>query len=245
MAAYPLMPKATAVWLVDNTALTFDQIADFCGLHPLEIQALADGDVNAGIMGTSPIMSGELTAEEIARCEKTTTARLKMLKTDLPKPRVRAKGPRYTPVNKRQEKPNAIAHLLKTYPQLADVQIAKLIGSTKPTIEAIRSKTHPLTSTIKPADPVMLGLCTADELEKALKRANRRVEREEAKNGGGKKAQASDDAGYGAGDDEHDAPSMDPGADAVSQQVTEGDSQNPHDGENQDEQPGWRTAENG
>ena len=197
------MPKATAVWLVDNTALTFDQIADFCGLHPLEIQALADGDVNAGIMGTSPILSGELTAEEIARCEKTTNARLKMLKTDLPKPRARSKGPRYTPVNKRQEKPNAISFLLKTYPQLADVQIAKLIGSTKPTIEAIRNKTHPLTATIKPIDPVVIGLCSGEELEKALRRANRRIEREQ----GGKPVaaesdvNASDEAGYGSADD--------------------------------------------
>ena len=209
--AYPLMPKATAVWLVDNTALTFDQIADFCGLHPLEVQALADGDVNAGIMGTSPLLAGELTAEEIARCEKTTNARLKLLKSELPKPRARSKGPRYTPVNKRQEKPNAIAFLLKTYPQLADVQIAKLIGSTKPTIEAIRSKTHPLTATIKPVDPVVIGLCSGEEMEKALKRANRRVEREQ----GGKPVAvesdvtASDEAGYGSADDTHDAPNYD------------------------------------
>ena len=208
---YPLMPKATAVWLVDNTALTFDQIADFCGLHPLEIQALADGDVNAGIMGMSPILSGELTAEEIARCEKTTNARLKLLKTDLPKPRARSKGPRYTPVNKRQEKPNAIAFLLKTYPQLADVQIAKLIGSTKPTIEAIRSKTHPLTASIKPVDPVVIGLCSGEEMEKALKRANRRLERER----GGKPVAeqsdvaASDEAGYGSGDDVSEEPHYD------------------------------------
>lgn len=206
MAAYPLMPKSTAVWLVDNTSLTFDQIADFCGLHPLEIQALADGDVNAGIMGMSPILAGELTVEEIARCEKTSTARLKMLKTDLPKPRARSKGPRYTPVNKRQEKPNAISFLLKTYPQLADVQIAKLIGSTKPTIEAIRSKTHPLTSTIKPVDPVSIGLCSSDELEKALKRANRRIEREQ----GGKQVAAQentaeDDAVEDAAPQENDA----------------------------------------
>lgn len=209
--AYPLMPKATAVWLVDNTALTFDQIADFCGLHPLEVQALADGDVNAGIMGTSPLLAGELTAEEIARCEKNTNARLKLLKSELPKPRARSKGPRYTPVNKRQEKPNAIAFLLKTYPQLADVQIAKLIGSTKPTIEAIRSKTHPLTATIKPVDPVVIGLCSGEEMEKALKRANRRVEREQ----GGKPiavesdVTASDEAGYGSADDTHDAPNYD------------------------------------
>ena len=177
MAAYPLMPKATASWLVDNTALTFDQIAEFCNLHPLEVQALADGEVNTGIMGTSPILSGELTAEEIARCEKNTNARLKMLKNDLPKPRARSKGPRYTPVTKRAEKPNAIFYLLKKYPELADVQIARLVGSTKPTVDAIRNKMHPSTATLKPIDPVSIGLCTADELEKAIKKAQRRTER--------------------------------------------------------------------
>lgn len=175
--AYPLMPKATASWLVDNTTLTFDQIAEFCGLHPLEIQALADGDVNTGIMGANPVQNGELTAEEIARCEKNSNAKLKMQKTDLPKPRVRSKGPRYTPVTKRAEKPNAIAYLLKRYPELADVQIAKLIGSTKPTVDAIRNKTHPATATLKPVDPVSIGLCTGEELEKAVRRAQRRAER--------------------------------------------------------------------
>lgn len=175
--AYPLMPKATAAWLVDNTALTFDQIADFCGLHPLEIQALADGEVNAGIMGASPLLNGELTAEEIARCEKNTNARLKMTKTDLPKPRARSKGPRYTPVTKRAEKPNAIAHLIKKYPDLADVQIVRLIGSTKPTVASIRNKTHPNIATLKPVDPVSIGLCTAVELEKAVQKAERRIQR--------------------------------------------------------------------
>lgn len=176
--AYPLMPKATAAWLVDNTALTFDQIAEFCGLHPLEVQALADGDVNAGIMGMNPIQNGELTAEEIARCEKTSNAKLKMLKTDLPKPRARSKGPRYTPVTKRAEKPNAVLHLLKKYPEMQDVQIAKLVGSTKPTVDAIRNRTHPAYNTLKPVDPVSIGLCTGEELEKAVRRAQRRVERE-------------------------------------------------------------------
>ena len=176
--AYPLMPKATASWLVDNTALTFEQIADFCGLHPLEVQALADGDVNAGIMGTNPILNGELTAEEIARCEKNSNAKLKMIKTDLPKPRARSKGPRYTPVTKRAEKPNAVLFLLKKHPELADVQIAKLVGSTKPTVDSIRNKTHPTYTTLKPSDPVMLGLCTNEELEKAVRRATRRMERE-------------------------------------------------------------------
>lgn len=176
--AYPLMPKATASWLVDNTTLTFDQIAEFCGLHPLEVQALADGEVNAGIMGANPIQNGELTQEEIERCEKAGNTKLKMMKTDLPKPKARAKGPRYTPVTKRAEKPNAVLYLLKQYPDLADVQIAKLVGSTKPTVASIRDKSHPLFSTLKPTEPVSIGLCTADELEKALRRAERRVARE-------------------------------------------------------------------
>ncbi len=184
MANYPLMPKATASWLVDNTALTFDQIAEFCNLHPLEVQALADGDVNSGIMGMSPILSGELTVDEIARCEKNTNARLKILKNDLPKPRARSKGPRYTPVTKRAEKPNAIFYLLRKYPDLADVQIARLVGSTKPTVDAVRNKTHPTQSMLKPVDPVSIGLCTADELEKAVKKAERRVAREAGKKPG-------------------------------------------------------------
>jgi hypothetical protein len=178
MANYPLMPKATAAWLVDNTALTFDQIAEFCNLHPLEVQALADGEVNSGIMGTSPILSGELTAEEIARCEKNSNAKLKMTKNDLPKPRARSKGPRYTPVTKRAEKPNAIFYLVKKYPELADVQVARLVGSTKPTVDSIRNKTYPGLATLKPVDPVSIGLCTGDELEKAVKKAGRRLERE-------------------------------------------------------------------
>ncbi|MBI3440639.1 MAG: DUF1013 domain-containing protein [Proteobacteria bacterium] len=178
MASYPLMPKAAAAWLVDNTALTFDQIADFCNLHPLEVQALPDGDVNSGIMGASPVLSGELTLEEIARCEKTGNTRLKMCKSDLPKPRARSKGPRYTPVTKRAEKPGAILYLAKKYPELADVQIARLIGSTKPTVAAVRNKTHPGINTLKPVDPVSIGLCTGDELEKAIKKAQRRIERQ-------------------------------------------------------------------
>jgi hypothetical protein len=195
--ATPLMPKATAAWLVDNTALTFDQIADFCGLHPLEVQALADGDVNTGIMGMSPLNNGELTAEEIARCEKNTNARLKMIKTNLPKPRARSKGPRYTPVTKRAEKPNAVAYLLKKHPELADVQIARLVGSTKPTVDAIRNRTHPASATLKPADPVLLGLCTADELEKALRRATRRNEREAKASGVSAPAEPQDTAAQG------------------------------------------------
>ncbi len=190
--AYPLMPKATAAWLVDNTTLTFDQIAEFCGLHPLEIQALADGDVNAGIMGMSPIQSGELTQEEISRCEANGNAKLKMLKTDLPKPRARSKGPRYTPVTKRAEKPNAVLWLLKNHPELADVQIAKLVGSTKPTVETIRNKTHAAMSSLRPVDPTSIGLCTVEEMEKTIKRAARRIERETKAAVGGQTAVVQD-----------------------------------------------------
>lgn len=205
--AYPLMPKATAAWLVDNTALTFDQIADFCGLHPLEVQALADGEVNSGIMGTNPIINGELTPDEIARCEKNVNAKLKMMKTDLPKPRARTKGPRYTPVTKRAEKPNAVAYLLKKYPELADVQVAKLVGSTKPTVDAIRNKTHPSSNTLKPADPVSLGLCTADELDRAVKKAQRRVERLAKAAASGQPLPADQDNGDDAEDNAPDTSS--------------------------------------
>jgi uncharacterized protein len=175
MAVTPLMPKATAAWLVDNTALTFDQIADFCGLHPLEVQALADGEGGNSIIGVNPLHNGELNADEIARCEKNSNTRLKMQRTTLPKPRARSKGPRYTPVTKRAEKPGAVLFLLKKFPDLADVQVARLVGSTKPTVAAIRDRSHPLMATIKPADPVLLGFCTGDELDKAVRKATRRL----------------------------------------------------------------------
>ena len=134
--AAPLMPKATAVWLVDNTSLTFDQIADYCGLHRLEVQGIADGEVAIGIQGIDPIANSQLTRNEIERCEKDPSARLKMLKLDLPEPSKRTKGPRYTPVAKRQDKPDAIAWLLRHHPELKESQIAKLIGTTKTTIQA-------------------------------------------------------------------------------------------------------------
>ncbi len=175
MTSHPLMPKATAVWLVDNTALTFIQIAEFCGIHELEVQALADGEVGYGIIGTNPLDSGELTKEEIARCEKDTALRLIAPKSDLPQPRLRSKGPRYTPVAKRGDKPNAIAYLLKNLPDLSDAQIVKLVGTTKPTIQAIRDRTHQSIQHLKPEDPVTLGLCRSDELNKALEKAEARV----------------------------------------------------------------------
>ncbi len=167
----PLMPKATAVWLVENTALTFEQIADFCGLHPLEIQAIADGEVANQMQGLDPVANGQTTAEEIARCQADPEARLVISPQAVAPQLFRHKGPRYTPIAKRQDKPDAIAFLLKGHPELSDAQISKLIGTTKPTIAAVRDRTHWNSPNIKPRHPVGLGLCTLDELEDALSRA--------------------------------------------------------------------------
>jgi len=168
------MPKATAVWLVENTSLTFEQIADFCGQHPLEIQAIADGEVANQMQGLDPVVNGQTTAEEIARCQADPQARLKLSPQALPPQLFRHKGPRYTPIAKRQDKPDAIAFLLKTYPELSEAQISKLIGTTKPTIVAVRDRTHWNSSNIKPRHPVELGLCTFEELEEAISRSRAR-----------------------------------------------------------------------
>lgn len=165
------MPKATAVWLVENTALTFEQIARFCGMHSLEIQAIADGDVGAGMMGLNPIANGQLTQEEITRCEADENAVLKRNVSDLPVSMPRSKGARYTPMAKRQDKPDAIAWLLKHQPDLTDAQIRKLIGTTKNSIDAVRGKTHWNMANIKARNPVLLGLCTEADLEKAVAQA--------------------------------------------------------------------------
>ena len=146
----PLMPKATAVWLIQNTALSFDQIAEFCGLHPLEVQGIADGEVAVGMVGLDPVANGQLTQAEIDRCVKDPDARLQMAKRDVPMPVTRTKGPHYTPVSKRQDKPDAIAWLLRHHPELVDSQIARLIGTTKPTIQAIRDRTHWNAPNIRP-----------------------------------------------------------------------------------------------
>ncbi|TWB45171.1 DUF1013 domain-containing protein [Nitrospirillum pindoramense] len=171
--ALPLMPKATAVWLVENTALSFEQIAEFCGMHSLEVQAIADGEVAIGMVGRDPVGNGELTKDEIERCEKNPDLKLQIRIHDLPQPIARAKGPRYTPVTKRGDKPDGIAWLLKNHPELSDAAISRLIGTTKPTIAAVRDKTHWNTSNIKPRSPVLLGLCSQRELEAALSRARR------------------------------------------------------------------------
>jgi uncharacterized protein len=171
--AQPLMPKATAVWLVENTSLSFDQIGEFCGLHPLEVQAIADGEVALQMQGLDPVANGQLTLEEIERCQADPTARLQLAKEAVPVPIVKHRGPRYTPIAKRQDKPNAIAWIVKNHPELSDGQISKLVGTTKPTIRAVRDRTHWNTTNIKPQHPVSLGLCTLEELEAAVTRANR------------------------------------------------------------------------
>jgi uncharacterized protein len=168
--AAPLMPKATAVWLVENTSLTFEQIADFCELHPLEIQAIADGEVANQMQGLDPVANGQTTAEEIARCQADPQARLKLAPQAQPPQVVKHRGPRYTPIAKRQDKPDAIAFLLKSHPELSDTQISKLIGTTKPTIAAVRDRTHWNSPNIKARHPVELGLCTFAELEAAVGR---------------------------------------------------------------------------
>jgi uncharacterized protein len=171
----PLMPKATAVWLVDNTSLTFEQIADFCGLHPLEIQAIADGEVANQMQGLDPVANGQTTAEEIERCQGDPEARLTLSPQAMPPQVFKHKGPRYTPIAKRQDKPDAIAFLLRTHPELSDAQISKLIGTTKPTIAAVRDRTHWNSPNIKPRHPVGLGLCTLHELEDTVRRARARL----------------------------------------------------------------------
>ncbi len=169
--AQPLMPKATAVWLIENTGLTFRQIGAFCNLHELEVQSIADDEVAVGMVGYDPIANGQLTREEIERCEADPAERLKMAKTTVPRPATRTKGPRYTPVARRGDKPDAIAWLVKHFPNLADAQISRLIGTTKPTIKAIRDRSHWNMANISARDPVGLGLCNRQDLDKEVKRA--------------------------------------------------------------------------
>jgi hypothetical protein len=173
----PLMPKATAVWLIEKTALTFTQIADFCGMHPLEIQAIADGEVAQGIVGYDPVANSQVAAQDIKRCEADPAARLKLLATTLPTPK-RLRGARYTPVAKRNDRPDGIAYLLRNYPHLTETQVGKLMGTTKETIQKVRDRTHWNSANIKPRDPVILGLCSQGDLNAAVTLANERLERE-------------------------------------------------------------------
>jgi hypothetical protein len=166
------MPKATAVWLVENTALSFDQIADFCKLHPLEVKAVADGDAAQGIKGLDPVLTGQLTREDIERAEHDPSIRLKIAdpKVRLPETK-KKKGPRYTPVSRRQDRPNAILWLVRNHPELKDSQIMRLVGTTKSTIQAIRDRTHWNASNLSPLDPVTLGLCSQIDLDLEVMRA--------------------------------------------------------------------------
>ncbi len=175
-SAAPLMPKATAVWLLDNTALSFDQVADFCKLHPLEVKAIADGDAAQGIKGLDPIQTGQLTREQIAAAEADPNKKLELSapKVALPGADQRGKkGPRYTPVSRRQDRPNAILWLVRNHPELKDAAIMRLVGTTKSTIAAIRERTHWNAASLTPMDPVTLGLCSQLELDFEVNRANK------------------------------------------------------------------------
>jgi hypothetical protein len=177
----PLMPKATAVWLVENTSLSFEQIAEFCGLHVLEVKGIADGDVAHGIKGLDPISNGQLTREEIQRAEEDPEHRLALAERKVDVPQVKAKpGPRYTPVSRRQDRPNAVLWLLRNHPELKDSQIIRLVGTTKPTIAAIRDRTHWNSANLTPQDPVALGLCSQIDLDTEVQKAAARLERERA-----------------------------------------------------------------
>jgi uncharacterized protein len=173
----PLMPKATAVWLIEKTALTFTQIAEFCGMHPLEVQAIADGEVAQGIVGYDPVANSQVTQEDIRRCEADPNARLKLLVSTMPAPK-RLRGARYTPVAKRNDRPDGIAFLLRNFPQLSEAAISKLLGTTKDTIQKVRDRSHWNSANIKPRDPVILGLCSQGDLNAAVAQANERLERE-------------------------------------------------------------------
>ncbi len=171
MATPLLMPKATAVWLVDNTALSFEQIAAFCSLHPLEVQGIADGDVAGSIMGVNPIQNGQLTKEEIDKAEADPDYRMKLSDPKVKVAAAKRKGPRYTPISRRNERPNAIKWLVRNHPELKDAQIMRLVGTTKATIDAVREGTHWNSPNLQMADPVTLGLCSQIDLDLEVKRA--------------------------------------------------------------------------
>ena len=184
-----LMPKATAVWLIDNTSLSFKQISDFCGLHPLEVEGIADGDVASGIRGADPISNGQVSREEIERAEKDSDYTMKpnVFETaDSLAPKTKKtgrKGPRYTPLSRRQDRPDAIAWIVRNHPEVSDAQISKLVGTTKPTIKSIRDRTHWKMATITPTDPVSLGLCSQIDLDAVVKVAAEKEAKRREKEG--------------------------------------------------------------
>ncbi len=178
MSETPFMPKATAVWLVENTTLTFRQIANFCNLHELEVKGIADGDVAKGIKAYNPILAGQLSREEIESCSKNPDKALNLSKRSEDVQVKERKKPKYTPLSKRQDRPDAILWLCKNSPELTDGQISKLVGSTKGTVSLIRKRSYWNFSSLKPRDPVILALCTQEVYQKAVDKAKRRVERE-------------------------------------------------------------------
>lgn len=170
--AIPLMPKATAVWLVENTSLSFEQIAQFCHLHPLEVQAIADGEAATSIKGLDPVLTGQLSREQIEKAEADPSFSLGLAEQKVRTPAIsKRKGPRYTPVSRRQDRPNAILWLLRNHPELKDAAIMRLVGTTKPTIESIRSRTHWNANNLQPTDPVALGLCSQIDLDFEVEKA--------------------------------------------------------------------------
>ncbi|MGI9520544.1 MAG: DUF1013 domain-containing protein [Hyphomicrobiaceae bacterium] len=175
----PLMRKATAVWLVDNTSLSFEQIAEFCGLHLLEIKGIADGDVAHGIRGKNPVTAGELTRDAISQAESDPDKRLQLVTSKVVLPEIKSKKrPRYTPVSRRQDRPNAVVWLLRHHPELRDSEIIRLVGTTKPTIQQIRDRTHWNSANLVPQDPVTLGLCKQTDLDAEVEKATKRKEKE-------------------------------------------------------------------
>ncbi len=181
-----LMPKATAVWLIDNTVLTFDQVSAFCDLHILEVKGIADGDVAAGIRGADPIANGQITRAEIEKAEKNPSYNMVGVSFDATpvttsSKKKKRRGPRYTPLSRRQDRPDAIAWLVRNHPEVSDPQISKLVGTTKPTINSIRDRTHWKTATINPTDPVSLGLCSQMDLDSAVKIAAEKLAKKQEK----------------------------------------------------------------
>tara|TARA_Y100000748_G_scaffold228626_1_gene192786 strand:- start:1150 stop:1758 length:609 start_codon:yes stop_codon:yes gene_type:complete len=176
------MPKATAIWLVENTSLTFKQIASFCGMHELEIKGIADGEVGAGIKGLNPITNNQLTKEEIERCSDDSDSDLQIIENEISaKTEQSKKKKKYTPLSKRQDRPDAVYWLIRNHPELKDSQVARLVGSTKSTIDAIRNRTHWNMANIRPQDPIGLGLCRQIELDEAIAKAERSIQRAQKK----------------------------------------------------------------
>ncbi|NOX81798.1 MAG: DUF1013 domain-containing protein [Alphaproteobacteria bacterium] len=182
MADYPLMPIATAVWLIDNTSLTFDQVAEFCGLHPLQVRGVADGDVGGGVRGIDPITTHQLARDEIEKGQQDPDYKLKISPPKTIVAERTRKGPRYTPVSKRQNRPDAIAWMVRNHPEIADAQIAKLLGTTKTTIQSVRDRSHWNSANLQPQDPVGLGLCTQIDLDTIVRKAAAKRAKLEAAN---------------------------------------------------------------